>query len=386
MRHWCNMRVLRFFLFCFPIFFWTSLPAMGDEDVRLSLSVSTCDDELAMQGAEDGDDRSSDGCDCGLVLNLAVGGSAILMDSILHDDPSEINCLARSGGSDLINSPLHGVLACARRGDAEAAEETEEAAVHSETAAARMLDAKLTCYPLHLAALRGRPRATRALLAGGADPNQRGAHGRTPLYAAMAYELFFVRPESYGSFTTRLAEARRGACTVIKKQFSCPDLMARRPSGPPTFGDNARLVRFVDAAPQEVALPQKVPAVIRLRDWVLRPRSASLRVANRRGNIFSRQEETRQNLAFRIVQMLIEAGARQDVLDDYACTPLQLAELQHGQNSPMVKRLRLFFTSDKVFALPSVASTASPTSSTASTLPVSFSEGTPNADDGQESE
>jgi len=367
MKRRCRVRNSRLFLFCFPVLFC----------VRVS----------AMQGEEEGKvDGSPGGCDCGVVLNLAVGRSATLMGCIIDDNTREIYPLVMAGGSDVINTPLHGELVCARASQEGATEEDDVDERHSETVAARALDAGLTCYPIHLAAIRGAVQATWALLNGGANPNQRGAHGRTPLHAAMAHGLFFVRPESYGSFTARQSEARRGACTVIRKQFSCSDLFARRASGSPAFGDEVRAVRFATPEKDRVDL-KKVPAVVvRMRDWLLRPRSSSLKIGNRRGMIFSKQEEARQEVAYRIARLLVQVGARPGLVDDYAYTPLQLAALQHGQNSSIVKRFRSLLASDEVIATPARLLAESCSSSSVSSAPLSFSEGTRSSDNEEDSE
>jgi len=219
----------------------------------------------------------------------------------------------------------------------------------ARTLEARERDEILTCYPLHLAAVRGSVLVMRQLLSDGkCDVNLRAAHGRTPLHAAVAYGIFLVSSRSCGLFTPRVASARRGACSIAQwDNMRRPERMARRSSAPAVLRGSGR-VRFVEGeCPKHASDEAPVDRMCdMLRAMRMGRRARSCTLFDWRGTQFSKNEWTRQDYARHIAELLVSAGAQRHPRDDYMQTPLQLAALQHGEESGFVKGLRMLFGPD----------------------------------------
>jgi len=317
-------------------------------------------------GGDDGGDGDGVGEDkIGWVLNRARGRSASLMGAVIEDDSPTVLSLTCGGGRSraFVNAPLHG--GGLRVHAADGAEKRD--GLTEQQWEARLRDAQLYCSALHLAALRGSAFTLQDLLAEGADPNVRGAHGRTPLHAAVAWGLFFLGPEACGLATPRIASARRGGCVVARRErrermlrrYAASAQNLRELEGPD--GVDGR-VRFAVGQPDEhaaAAAPVARPVAPRP---VLRGRSRSMTVFDLLSTQFSREEWSRQSCARHIAELLVKAGARPHARDDYMQTPLQLAEQQHGPATGFVTGIHLLFGRDNGDLVTVASRTPSPIS------------------------
>ena len=62
---------------------------------------------------------------------------------------------------------------------------------------------------------------------------------------------------------------------------------------------------------------------------------------------FSRAECSRQQITIQIARALVAAGAVRHPRDEYAQTPLQLAEVQHGAGAPIMEPIRTLLGIDE---------------------------------------
>jgi len=255
-------------------------------------------------------------CGCGPIFDDAKGERfSAFTRSVVADDPNGIFDIVAGEEKphELADGSLRGGLRC------------------SCQQMVRKWDAQLDCYPLHAAVIRGAIDSVRVLLAEKVEVNRRGAHGRTPLHAALAYGLFFMSPEHIDRLAQRLAAARRIPCDRSRR---CPQPLSRRAESLPiTACERRRCVHIVEPGREQKA---DAPAQ-EVRKF--RGRSRSQTIFDMRGTLFRVHEGKRQGTAYCIAELLLGAGAQPHLADSHGYTPLQLAVLQHGEDSDFIRKV-----------------------------------------------